>query len=200
MEFKFVQNEMKYDGAQLSSLYTYLNHGILGDSVLAWVGPCDISVDKIVDAEDLLTGHQIYSEKMLHFIVELFDISLFSMACLQRLMGDLTRDMIYQKTGHYLVRKGDDLYLMQEGAGRLDLVPVKDQDSKLNISIATTSPTSALMHFGINISSKNTPVKTCSLEDLGILDSKSFATDLGQRLIQEILGLRRATQKVKWVK
>lgn len=194
MKYKFISEDMLYDGSQLSSLYAYLNHGVLGDSVLAWVGKCDISVDNIVDAEDLLAGHKIYSENMLHFIVEVFDVSLFAMASLQRLMGSLTKDLMYQKTGQYLVRKGDDLYTSNP-----DFMPVKDKDKKLNISIATQSPTSSLMHFGINISSKNTPVKTCGLEDFGI-DPKNFADELAEALMQEILGLRRATQKVRWVK
>lgn len=202
MQYKFIPEEMTYDGSQLSSLYAYLNQGVLGDSVLAWVGKCDISADKIVDAEDLLAGHKIYSEKMLHFIVEVFDMPLFSMACLQRLMGDLARDLIYQKTGLFLVRKGDDLYLMQtepKGVGHPAFEPVKDKDKKLNISIATKSPASALLHFGINISTRNTPVRTCGLEDWDI-DPKNFADELAKSFIQEILGLRRATQKVRWVK
>lgn len=196
MNYKFIEQEMLYDGSQLSSLYAYLKHGIMGDSIIAWRGGCDISPEKIVDAEDLLAGHKIYSENMLHFIIEIFDLPLFSMASLQRLMGDLVRDIIYQKTSQYLVRKGDDVYLCHEN---LDFKPVKNKDSKLNISIATKSPVSALMHFGINISSKNTPVKTCSLEDFG-LEPKAFADELAQRLLQELQGLRQATQKVRWVK
>lgn len=189
---------MTYDGTQLSSLFGYLNHGIMGDSIIAWRGACDIATDKIVDAEDLIAGHKIYSEDMLHFIVEAFQVDLFSMACLQRLFADLTCQSIYQNTGVILRRKGDDLYKMQSES-RDPVDPVKDQDFKLNISIATVSPTSALLHFGINISSKNTPVKTVGLNDLNIAP-EAFAEQLMSLWSSEYQGLRRATQKVKWVK
>lgn len=199
MQTKFIDETFVYDGTQLRSLYAYLEHGILGDSAVAWVGPCHLKADKIVDAEDLRQNSKIEADEMLHFIVEAFDVSLFSMASLQRLMGSLVQDFIFAKTGVSLVRYGDDLYKMQTQSPDLDQKPVKNIDLKLNISIATKSPTSALMHFGINVSTQGTPIKTLSLRDLD-LEVKSSALVLLARLQAEFEGLRKATQKVKWVK
>ncbi|MEK6556365.1 MAG: DUF366 family protein, partial [Bdellovibrionota bacterium] len=43
MKQKWIEKEFKYDGTQLASLFNYLNYGIVGDSIVSWIGPCDIS-------------------------------------------------------------------------------------------------------------------------------------------------------------
>lgn len=203
MKTLFIDKKFTYDGSQLRSLYAYLEHKIPGHSIVSWIGPCDIPKDKIVDGQDLLENSEIYSEVMLHFIIEIFDAKLIQMVFLQRLFCEIVRDEIYKFSEQkiYLNRKGDDLYLMSEESD----VPEKNKDLKLNISIATVSPTSGLVHFGINLSSKNTPVKTFSLKDLEIKVSKilspaEWAYRLMSRLAEEWEGLVAATQKVKWVK
>lgn len=221
MKTLFIDKEVTYDGSQLRSLYAFLEHRLQGDSIVSWVGKCDIPQDKIVDGQDLMEGSAIYSEKMLHFIVEIFDAKLREMVLLQRLFGDIVRDEVF-KIAHgkiYLLRKGDDLYLkdefeaLQKFEGKknkisldiLNQAPQKNVDLKFNISIATVSPVSGLLHFGINISSKNTPVKTYSFEDLSTYLGVSFepqfwAEKLMNRLSEEWVESKSATQKVKWVK
>lgn len=218
MKTFFIDSEMKYDGSQLRSLYSFLEHRIQGDSVISWVGGCDIPMDKIVDGQDLMEGSTIYSDKMLHFIVEIFDAKLIQMVLLQRLFGDIVRDEVvkYSHGQVFLERKGDDLYLKEESVKVLsgedvdtpmnfERAPIKNKDLKMNISIATVSPVSGLLHFGINISSKNTPVKTYSLQDLAVqtgqqFDASFWADKLMTRLKDELQSSIAATQKVKWVK
>ena len=89
MKSHWIDSNVKYDGSQLQSLFAYLNHQILGDSIVSWVGPCDVTFDHMVDGEDLLQKAEIKADKMLHFIVEKFDIKLFSGVCLQRLLGEI---------------------------------------------------------------------------------------------------------------
>ncbi len=206
MQTKFITQEIIYNGVQLSSLYAYLNHQVLGDSIICWRGPCDIPKDKIVDGQDLLEGSKIYSEDMLHFIIEIFDAKLIEMVLMQRLFCEIVKDQVFKLCAGdiNLERLGDDLYLKMNPKDKAK--PVKNQDLKLNISIATVSPISGLIHFGINISSQNTPVKTLSLQDLAIknkgcdLAPKEWGLCLMARLQEEWLDSRRATQKVKWVK
>ncbi len=185
MKSKFLESSEKYDGAQLVSLRNYLKQGLLGDSVVAWVGPCDVTFDHMVDGEDLLLNAKICGEKMLHFIAEKFDVSLFAAVGLQRLFAAIVLDCLRERpSGAGLERKGDDIYLGER---------------KLSISIATQSPVSSLIHFALNVSNKGTPVKTLSLEDLRV-EPRGFAVEVMNRFCAEVESIHVATHKVKWVK
>lgn len=183
MKFKFSDEQENYDGSQLVSLRNYLKFGMLGDSILAWIGACDVSVEHMVDGEDLLAKAEIRGSKMLHFIIEKFDCDLLGAVALQRLFASVVKDEI-AVTGTVLRRAGDDLYL---------------DDRKLSISIATVSPANALIHFAVNISNAGTPVKTLSLEDLKI-EPKAFALRVMEKFSLEISAIIEATQKVRWVR
>ena len=69
MKSMFIDKEFKYDGTQLRSLYAYLDFELMGDSVVSWIGACDISNEHMVDGEDLLLNAAICGDKMLHFII-----------------------------------------------------------------------------------------------------------------------------------
>ena len=171
------------------SLWGYLQYKVLGDSIISWIGPCDISFEHMVDGEDLLQNAEIRGDRMLHFIIEKFDSTLFAAVGIQRLLTSITKDQLQalaknQELSQTLSRAGDDIF-----AG----------DRKLSISIATQSPLSSLIHFAVNISNSGTPVKTLSLEDLGV-DPKEFSEKLMAAFCREILEIREATQKVRWVK
>ncbi|MGZ3782755.1 MAG: DUF366 family protein, partial [Pseudobdellovibrionaceae bacterium] len=173
------------DGTQLRSLYAYLEHGILGPSIIAWQGPCSISFDHMVDGEDLLAKAVIQGDEMLHFIIEVFDRDLFSAVALQRLFASICRDYLqvsaekaFEKN---LVRDGDDIYL---------------EDRKLSISIATKSPVSVMVHFAMNVTNQGTPVKTLSLRDLKLVP-QNVAEDLIRLFQKEFSSIVMATQKVR---
>ena len=187
MKFKWLDQNLAYDGSQLRSLFGYLDHGVLGDSMIGWVGPCNIPSEKIVDGEDLLAGSVIEGSQMLHFIIEVFGESLFSGVALQRLMATQIQTLILNKCALNpadFVRKGDDLFF---------------KGGKLNISIATQSPTSTLIHFAVNVSNTGTPVKTASLEDFR-LEPAALAEELSAMFIDEFEDIKKATMKVKWVR
>lgn len=180
----FITENLFYDGRQLSHLYAYLNHQILGPSIVSWVGPCEVSLEKMVDGEDLLAGEKICGSQMLHFIVELFREDLVSMVLLQRLFASQIQQRILEDHKIALHRQGDDLYLGQK---------------KLSISIACSSIQSVLMHFAMNITNEGTPVPTVSLSDLGIQDVRAFAEKVMVDLAQEYGSVLQATYKVKSV-
>lgn len=189
MKGKFLDTQELYDGAQLASLRGYLKHEILGDSIVAWVGPCSVSVEHMVDGEDLLAKAKIAGDKMLHFVIELFDSSLFAAVAVQRLFAGMVKDEIVRQAAKRdlalsLTRSGDDLY---------------SSERKLSISIATASPVSTLIHFAVNVVNEGTPVPTLCLDDLGV-EPKSLAIELIKKLCAEIETSREATMKVRWVK
>lgn len=189
MKGKFLEVAEPYDGSQLTSLRAYLKHELLGDSIIAWTGPCNVTPEHMVDGEDLIAHAKIAGDNMLHFVIELFDSTLFAAVACQRLFAGMVKDEIQKLASNKplalsLSRSGDDLY-----AG----------EKKLSISIATQSPVSSLIHFAVNIVNKGTPVPTLSLEDLGV-EPKSLAIELIKKFSAEIETSKEATQKVRWVR
>lgn len=186
MQVHFIDKNFAYDGTQLRSLFAYLDHGILGPSIVSWQGPCSISFDHMVDGEDLLAKAVIQGDEMLHFIIEVFDRDLFSGVLLQRMFASIARDYLQANAegalgDNSLVRDGDDIYL---------------DDRKLSISIATRSPVSVMVHFAMNVTNKGTPVKTLSLADLK-LDPRRVSEDLMTLFRKEFVSVVTATQKVR---
>jgi hypothetical protein len=189
MKSKFLDTQEFYDGTQLRSLFAYLGHGLLGDSIVAWIGPCNVSLDHMVDGEDLREQAQIRGERMVHFIVEMFDCSLLAAVNAQRLLASIVMENLRtlsgnKKLAHQLHRDGDDIF-----AGK----------QKLSISIATVSPTSALIHFAVNVVNEGTPVATLCLQDLQV-DAKGFAETILKAFENEMVSVKQATKKVKWVR
>lgn len=189
MKFKVLEDSFKYDGSQLRSLFAYRTYHLLGNSLICWQGPCDVSPENMVDGEDLNLGEEIRGDFMLHFILEKFNTPLETGVYLQRLMSSLALETLRllsskQDMANQLVRRGDDIFF---------------NSKKLNISIATVSPVSALIHLAFNISNEGTPVETLSLGDLDI-EPLEFAKILGEKIIDEIEEVSLATNKVHWVK
>lgn len=192
LKTKLLSQEMNYDGTQLRSLFAYMSQGLMGDSLVAWVGPCEVSFEHMVDGEDLLEQSPIRGARMLHFIMEIFGANLREMTARQRLFSALAGEVLRESLlgtpnagrGLDLRREGDDLYLGQ---------------GKLSISIATVSPVSGLIHFAINVTNEGTPVQTASLSDLG-LDAKIVAERILIAFAREDQGLRDAQTKVRWVR
>lgn len=181
MKTLLLEKEFTYDGTQLHSLYAYLEHGLLGNSCVAWIGPCSVSFEHMVDGEDLLARETIAGQKMLHFIVEVFDQSLFSAVALQRLFAAIVRDYLAEHSGKEIFRDGDDLFY---------------NEGKISISIASKSPVSVMIHFAVNVTNEGTPVKTASLVDLGI-DPVRAGTELLSLLSHEFKKIVEATHKVR---
>lgn len=192
MKTHWIEKKFSYDGTQLRSLFGYLDHKILGDSIVAWRGPCDISFEHMVDGEDLNAQAEIRGGDMLHFITEKFDMKLNGAVYMQRLLAAQACDLVREnlaaqgdlKSAMRLRREGDDIYL---------------DDGKFSISIATVSPISALVHFAVNVTNENTPVKTVSLKDFKI-EPTQFAKELLTRFSKEASSAEEASKKVRWVK
>lgn len=178
---KIIKEEFCYDGTQLRPHFIYDKFNILGDVVIAFIGKCDVNLENMVDLADVKKKSPIYSEKMLHFIGEFFETDLEKNVYRQRLIMAIIKDVISTAAHKKIVRAGDDLYI---------------KDKKLTVSIATISAVSSLIHIGINISNKNTPVKTIGLYDLK-LNPKIMAEKILKTFEEEISGIYEAKCKVK---
>lgn len=183
MEIRFVDERIRYTGKELRSHFAYRDFDILGDSMIAFCGGCDVKSDDLVDLEDAKAKADIYSEDMLHFIAEFFDTGLENTILRQRLLMAIIRDEVIIRSGAPVLRRGDDLY---EG------------EAKLSVSIATATPVSTMIHTGVNIISEFTPVKTKGLKDYGI-EPKPFAEAVLRQFMKEMDGVRTAKCKVRGV-
>ena len=180
MKTLWVAEPIDYDGLQIHSLWAYRRFGLQGDSIVAFQGGCEIPFSNMVDLEDVRAKSRIASPLMLHFIVEHFDLDLQKAVLRQRLLAAIVRDEL----GSKVRRDGDDLFL---GRG------------KLSISIATLTPVSAKIHFGINIQrATDVGVPTSALADLGV-KPVPFARKILGRYAAEEAGVQDARTRVRGV-
>ncbi len=181
---KFIKEEITYTGRELTSHWAYRRFGLLGDSLVAFCGPCDLPVERMADLEDVLSDAPIHSARMLHFIVEHFGSTLETTVLRQRLLICLIAELLNRPGGEArIIRKGDDLYF---GEG------------KLSVSIAVQSPVSTMIHAGLNVVTEGTPVKTAGLVELGV-EPEGLAREILVRYREEIDGIARARCKVRGV-
>lgn len=154
MKTLFIQEKIKFTGEQLLSHWAYKNYDLLGDSIIAFVGPCEIEENYIVVLDHWKKKSPIYSENMLHLVIEHFDLDMEKAILRQKLLVAILKDKLNHRLGgDVLQRWGDDIY---------------DGDAKLTISAIVRTPVSTKIHMGINISAKNVPVKAIGLEDYGV--------------------------------
>lgn len=179
MKTLFLDEKTTYTGPQLRSLYLY-EKGLKGDGMISWIGPCDVKTNDLVDAEDRVQNDFIKSKEMVHFLAEFFHKDVFFGICIQRLLAEIVIDVLEKMTKEKFERKGDDIY---------------SSGKKLNVSIATVSPVSTLIHFGVNVDSEGAPVPAIGLMDLSV-DAKIFAERVLELLKKEIDEIFEASVKV----
>ena len=180
MKIHLAEGRIDYDGLQIQSLWAYRTFGLQGDSIVAFVGGCEIPFGNMVDLEDVLAKARIASPLMLHFIVEHFDLDLEKAVLRQRLLAALAKDLL--PAG--VTRDGDDLFV---------------SGGKLSISIATLTPVSSKIHFGVNVErATDVGVETRSLKDVGV-DPSVFARVLMERFAKELDGVLDARTRVRGV-
>ncbi|MGM0607337.1 MAG: DUF366 family protein [Candidatus Muiribacteriota bacterium] len=183
LKIKFLDENIDYDGSQLSAHFGYKNFEILGDSLIAFEGKCNIPQSQMADLEDIVDDEEIYSDGMLHFIGEFFSASLEEVILYQRIFASIIQDEVFKNTNKLLIRDGDDLFFTK---GR-----------KLSISIATKTGVSTMFHFGMNTDSKNTPVDTISLEEIGIDNIHFFTYKILEKFKTELMSAGLAKCKVR---
>ncbi len=170
--------------AELYGHFAFKNFGIAGDAAIAFVGPCDVEGEKLVDLADKRAGETIKSAGMLHFIVEHFGVTLAEAVWRQRLFAAIVCEEVSTRARKVSVRReGDDVFV---------------DEGKLTVSIATVSPTSALIHFGVNVDGAGAPIAVADLQSLGI-DARALGSAVLARYAAEVESAREAVCKVKGV-
>lgn len=184
MKTLFIDNEIKYEGWQLSPHWIYKNFKLQGDAIVAFVGECEVKLTEMVDIEDVINNEPIYSKLMLSFISEQFNVGLVEGVFRQRLLICKIKEAL-EKRGFSVTRDGDDLFF---------------DNKKLTVSIATKSATSILIHTGVNIISEGAPIKASGLQsDMKISDIKNLAQEIMVQYSEEIDDIVMASTKVRGV-
>lgn len=182
MIVRFLAEPIDYDGTAIHSLWAYRHHGIQGDSLVAFIGGCDIPFEHMADLEDVRGRKKIWGPKMLHFIGEHFDRDLEKSVLRQRLLATIAREEVEHRSGRKIERTGDDLF---------------DGERKLSISIATVTPVSSKIHFGINVvRAEGLDVPTEGLEPIGV-DPRALADGVLRRYADEMSGILDARTRVR---
>ncbi len=173
-----------YGGTNLRSGWIRDTFGLAGEAIVAWLGPCHVPTEHLVDLDDVAVGAEIHAALMLHLLAEHPERDLFRTVCRQRLLVAQALEVLQATTPRVAWRRsGDDLYVGQR---------------KLSVSIATRSPHSGLIHLGINVDPTGAPVPAVGLAELGI-EPRSFAADLLRAYAQEMSEIAHACKKVREV-
>lgn len=186
MHTKFIDEEIKYTGEELSPHWIYKKFHLQGDAMVAFCGECEVKLTEMVDIEDVINNEPIYSKNMLSFILEHFNIGLVEAVVRQRLLiciikEALEKSFTLNNSPFTVIRSGDDLFV---------------EGRKLSVSIATKSLTSTLIHIGINIDPSGAPVDAIGLDFLKISDVKAFANEIMVKYSHEIDDIILASTKV----
>lgn len=187
MHTKFIEEEIKYTGLELSPHWIYRKFHLQGDAIVAFCGECEVKLTEMVDIEDVINNEPIYSKSMLNFIIEHFNISLVEGVTRQRLLICIIKEVLenipftLHPSPFTLIRNGDDLFI---------------NNKKLSVSITTKSLTSVLIHVGINIDPSGAPVDAIGLNSLKISEINEFAQNIMLKYSQEIDDIILASTKV----
>ena len=176
----YKEETVAYDDTPLSPHWIYKRFGISGSALVAFRGPADVPIEHMVDLEDVKNIAPIYSPDMLHFLGEFFIDSLDAGILLQHHLVACLYESLWEKGTRYLSRRGNDLFF----DGR-----------KLSVSIATKSPVSVLVHLGINVDTKGTPLPTAGLAEIW-LDPWEIATQVLEKFRVDAQTWKKARVKV----
>jgi len=189
VQFRVLDEAITYTGRELRPHWGLERTGVYGSLITAFLGPCDVPTGHLVDWEDRLNNDHIRAETMLHFVGEFFGTTLEAGVLYQRLLMSWAERLLREAGLTDIVREGDDLFVGGGASGR----------AKLSVSIATVSPVSVLIHWGINVDPSGAPVKAAGLNRLGWGKTEvlGFAKKLLAHYIEELEEIRLARCKVR---
>jgi hypothetical protein len=182
LKTRILKGVTPYDGSPLGGHWAYLRHGVQGDSLLAFRGPCRVDVGALADLEDAKHGAFIYSPDMLHFVLELFGPRLEEAVARQWLMAATVLETLNRAQSKGRVeRDGNDLWVGKR---------------KLSVSIAAPTGVSVKVHFGINVDAEGAPVPAIGLKELGVRPGP-FGAALLRRFADDHSRMGLARSKVR---
>jgi hypothetical protein len=182
LKYCILDETITYTGPQLCSGWVSRATGLDGDAAAAFVGPCSVPTEELVDLDDARAGATIESAEMAHVIVEHPHCDLRVAVLRQRLLVCILCEILSSQ-GSAVERTGDDIF----ADGR-----------KLTVSIAAPGPAGCLIHLGINVDPTGAPVPAIGLAELGV-DPRGLLAELLERYAHELQTAGHAETKVRTV-
>jgi hypothetical protein len=199
----FHPKTLPYLGKELSPHFILSKFRVEGSCLSAFIGPCDVKTDFLVDWEDRLANDHIRAKKMIHFLGEFFGVTLKEGVWIQRLIVSQIHAYLLAEFAENpkikIERDGDDLFVTNREEAIKTKKPLKQKKAtpkKLSVSIVTASPVSVLLHLGINVDSTGAPVEATGLSELRI-DPEKFAKKILSWFEKEFESVERACVKVR---
>ena len=181
--YQVLEEGLAYTGRELRSGWVREKTGMEGGgTAVAWVGPCNVQTEDLVDLDDAKDGAVIVAAKMAHVVVEHAGCALQAAVLRQRLLVCILGDVLRER-GVDAARDGDDLYV---------------EDRKLTVSIAAPARGACLIHLGINVDPAGSPVPAIGLDELGVPPLKILESLL-ERYREELATAAHAELKVRSV-
>jgi hypothetical protein len=184
----FYPEPLPYSGQELRPHFLLTKLSLKGPALGAFIGPCHVKTEHLVDWEDRLVGDRIDARSMVHFLGEFFGHGLREGVVLQRLLMAIMAESLNERRAsggrpdELVLRRGDDLFF---------------RDRKLSVSIVTASPVSLLLHAGINIDPEGAPVPAVGLPELGVPEARPWAEEILARFRTEYESMEWACAKVR---
>lgn len=186
MQYKYL-GEIDYDGSQLHHAFAYEKAGILGPSIVSFIGKAEVK-EHLVDLEDSISNDFIKSKSMLQFIIEIPGASIRETVVWQRFFIHMLAEKLRNTCDLLkIITDGDDIMVYEK---------------KLSVSIATLSRFGGLIHTGLNIEvGEGCPVAATGLKELTYFGVSTFSInvmlEVAQEFAKEYDDIVRATYKVK---
>ena len=136
MKTQLLEQEIKYEGWQLSPHWIYKNFKMQGDATVAFIGECEVKLTEMVDIEDVINNEPIYSKSMLSFISEQFNIGLVEGVFRQRLLICVIKEALenYHENGLAVLETAEAIVLADGSCAQQDTIYIStDEDVSINI-------------------------------------------------------------------
>ena len=137
MQYKILKEKRPLSGDEMLPHWAYRNFGLLGDSIVAFIGEFKVPPERWIDLESIMHDRRLPDTDMLHFVVEHFDNNLREGMLRQYVLVSILEEKLLHRIpndGHKLVRLGDDLF---------------DGENRLSITAAGCTLVSVKLHMGI---------------------------------------------------
>ena len=195
IKIMIIKNFETYNGSILQDrfAYSFFKDKVLRTgNIIAGISPAQVEADYMIDKEDLISKDYIYSEKMIHFLIEIPDVSLFAGVCFQRLYCNMIGNILARYVKSSVEIDGDDIFVIKEH----NQGGVIQQKGKASVSIAKHCNDAVLIHIGINVKAgKRAPAFAFST-NLTDQESEAFMRECISAFYEMIHDVFIATTKI----
>lgn len=176
-----VKDIKNYDGSLIHKRFAYKffrNHTLPIGNIIAFRAPMDVSVDNMIDQEDVLQNDTIVSDDAINFCWEIPYLCSKGAVAFQRLFNTQIANILSLEFLKKPIEvKGDDLMVIDEFSGSDNKLRDK---GKCSVSITYSKDNVAIGHTGINVSAGRKAPPFAYSTNLSDEDCKAFMNSVIQ--------------------